>query len=275
MENKSIFVTGAASGIGRETVKLFHERGWFVGCYDVDKDALRELGRELGGSFLSVYLDVRDKHAFDAAMAEYSERTRGRLDLMFNNAGIAIGGNFDDLPFEKAMDIVNINFIGVLNGIHAAIPLLRNTENALCLTTSSASAIFGAPGMAVYSATKFAVKGLTEALSVELARHGARAADVLPGTIETSLWRADRYVDGKAVSTFENVPEKNKERKDASRTIAPAKVAEVVWEAYHGDKVHWYVPPDLEDREKFMLGARESVRDRLIAERSQSESADK
>lgn len=269
MEQKSIFITGAASGIGRATAELFHQKGWFVGCHDVDTDALESLRQELGEGCLTAYLDVRDKEAFDAAMAAFSEQTDGHLDVMYNNAGITVGGYFDDVPFEKTMDIVNINLIGVLNGTHAAIPLLKQTENSLCFTTSSSAAIFGTAGMAVYSATKFAVKGFTQAMSVELARFGSRASDVLPGIIDTPLWLSNRYVDGKAVSTFEKTPKRNADRTDASRTIAPCEVAEAVWNAYHGDKVHWYVPPELENNTR-RKETPEEIRDANIGQNKKS-----
>lgn len=266
MEYKSVFITGAASGIGRATAALFHGKGWLVGCYDVDADALTELREELGDGCITSYLDVRDKDAFDAAMASFSEHTEGRLDVMYNNAGIAAGGFFDDLPFDRAMDIVHVNLVGVLNGIHAAIPLLKETENSLCFCTSSSSAVFGSPGMAVYAATKHAVKGLTEALSVELARYGVRAADVLPGIIDTPLWRASRYVDGKPVATYERIPSRNADRTDMLRTVAPSEVAECVWNAYCGDQLHWYVPAELKERDQAKLNAIEEIRDGMIAQ---------
>ena len=249
MEHQSIFLTGAASGIGRATAELFHSKGWFVGCFEVDNDALQDLGKALGDRCYTAYLDVRDKAAFDTALALFAEQTDGRLDLMFNNAGITVGGYFDEMPFDKIMDIVNINFIGVLNGTYAAIPFLKQTENSLCFTTSSSAAIFGSPGMAVYGATKYAIKGFTHAMSVELARYGVRAADVMPGIIDTPLWGSSRYVDGKAVATFAKTPKRNANRTDTSRTIAPSEVADAVWRAYHGTKLHWYVPPELEKNE--------------------------
>ncbi|MBT5788968.1 MAG: SDR family NAD(P)-dependent oxidoreductase, partial [Gammaproteobacteria bacterium] len=92
MEHKSIFITGAASGIGRATAELFHSKGWFVGCFDVDNEALQDLGKALGDRCCTAYLDVRDKEAFDTALALFAEQTDGRLDLMFNNAGITVGG---------------------------------------------------------------------------------------------------------------------------------------------------------------------------------------
>jgi len=268
LKQQSIFITGAASGIGRATAAFFHDKGWFVGCYDIDIDALKVLKKELGSSSVIAYLDVRDKKGFDETMASFSELTGGRLDIMFNNAGMAVGGNLDNLPFEKIMDMVNINFVGVLTGVYAAIPLLKKTENSLCFSTSSSSAIFGHPGMATYSATKFAVKALTEALSVELARYGSRASDVLPGIIDTPLWKGDRYATGKVLSPLNDLPKINANRTDSGRTIAPIEVAECVWNAYHGDKLHWYVPPEMEQGEVVKAQSPEARRDALIAQHS-------
>ncbi|MEH6558832.1 MAG: SDR family oxidoreductase [Oceanicoccus sp.] len=265
MQQQSIFITGAASGIGRATASFFHKKGWFVGCYDIDKDALNVLEEELGGSCVTSYLDVRDKEGFDEAMASFGEHTNGKLDIMFNNAGLAVGGNLDDVPFEKIMDMVNINFVGVLTGMYAAIPLLKETENSLCFSTSSSSAIFGHPGMATYSATKFAVKALTEALSVELARYGSRASDVLPGIIDTPLWKGERYSTGKVASAQSDLPKLNANRTDAGRTIAPIEVAKCVWSAYHGDKLHWYIPPEMEKGEVEKAKSPDARRDAMIA----------
>ena len=263
MEQKSIFITGAASGIGRATAELFHEKGWFVGCYDVDADALEDLRQSLGERCLTGPLDVRDKEAFDAAMEAFGEQTDGRLDVMFNNAGITAGGYFDDVPFEKIIDIVTVNLIGVLNGTHAAMPLLKQTENSLLFSTASSAAIHSSPGMAVYGATKHAVKGFTQTMSIEMARYGSRASDVMPGIIDTPLWKSSRYVDGKTNSNYEAIPKANANLTDATRTIAPSEVADAVWNAYHGDKVHWYVPADLENNAK-STDTPEEIRDAKI-----------
>src|SRR5690606_2172833 len=88
---------------------------------------------------------------------------------------------FEDVPHEAALRVVAINFTAVLTGAYAALPYLRRTPGSLMFSTSSSSATYGMPQLAVYSATKHAVKGLTEALSVEWQRHGVRVADVLPG----------------------------------------------------------------------------------------------
>src|SRR5580692_248532 len=188
---KSIFITGAASGMGRETAKLFAGKGWFVGAFDVNTDGLKTLEQELGSdNCFTRRLDVTNKADFDAAMAAFGEETDGKMDILFSNAGIGESGWFEDIPFEAALRVVQVNFIGVLASIYSALPLLKATPNSLCFITSSSSATYGMPRIAVYAATKFAVKGLTEALSVEFARHGVRVADTLPGLIDTAILRS-------------------------------------------------------------------------------------
>jgi len=265
MERKSIFITGAASGIGRATAELFHRKGWCVGAYDMDVDGLKTLELELGDGCVTGELDVTDKAAFDAALSAFVEKANDRLDLMFNNAGITVGGFFDDVPIEKIIQMVNVNLIGVLNGVHAAIPYLKQTDNSLCFSTASSASMFGSPRMATYGATKFAIRGFTNAMSVELARYGVRAADVLPGIIDTPLWKASKYEAGKAVSNYEGIREANRKNTDAKRTVSPEEVAKAVWNAYHGTKLHWYVPDDLEGDDITSPDAYEKRRDELIA----------
>lgn len=171
------------------------------------------------------------------------------MDILFNNAGIGAGGLFADMDFADNLRVVQVNFIGVLNGIHAALPLLKATENSLCFTTSSSSATYGMPGIAVYSATKHAVKGLTEALSIEFRLIGVRAADVLPGLIDTPI-----LPEGAAA----NAP-----KEGMFRAIPPVEVAKVVWEAYGSDKLHWYVPPELVELDKAAGNAPEMVREQI------------
>ena len=170
---KSIFITGAASGMGRETALLFAGKGWFVGGFDVQAEALNALAAEIGADNCIVRrLDVTDREDYKAAIAAFAAATDGKMDMLYNNAGIGRGGPFADQPFEDVLAVVQVNFIGVLIGIHLSVPLLKATPGSMCFTTSSSSATFGMPGIAVYSATKHAVKGLTEALSIEFKAYG-------------------------------------------------------------------------------------------------------
>ncbi len=238
-DRKSIFITGAASGMGLETARLFAQGGWFVGGYDVNQEGLAALEQELGADNCVVRtLDVTDRADYEQALAEFAEATSGKLDLLFNNAGIGKGGFFDEMPFEDVMDVVNVNFVGVLNGIHLAVDLLKATPNSLCFTTSSSSATYGMPGIAVYSATKHAVKGLTEALSVELSRFGIRVADTLPGLIDTPILPDEAKENAPTEGMFRLVP--------------AVEVAKAVWASYHDDpeRLHWFVPEEIGDLDK-------------------------
>ena len=230
MSRPAIFITGAAAGIGRATAELFASRGWFTGLYDADEAGVRELAARRGpGSARAGRLDVTDYAAFERALAGFFEAAGQRLDLLFNNAGIAATGDFETLPMERNRAIVAVNFGGVVNGCHAAFPYLRRTPGARVISMSSASAIYGAPGLATYAATKFAVKGLTEALDLEWRRHGITVRDILPLFVDTAM-----------VAKFES---ELRAKKILGMHLAPADIARTVWRAAHWrlwPRVHWY-----------------------------------
>ncbi len=243
---KSIFITGAASGMGRETARLFASNGWFVGCYDVNTAGLGTLEQEIGlenGVFAP--LDVTSKPDFDAAVAAFAEETGNRMDLLFSNAGVGEAGWFEDVPYGAALRVVQVNLIGVIASIYAALPLLKATPNSMVFITSSSSATYGMPRIAVYSATKHAVKGLTEALSVEFARHGVRVADVLPGLIDTNILRATPNRSADRPRPTEEEFYRNAPKSGMFRLMPARSVAECVWAAYRSDRLHWYVPAEL------------------------------
>jgi NAD(P)-dependent dehydrogenase (short-subunit alcohol dehydrogenase family) len=240
---KSIFITGGASGMGRETAKLFSERGWFVGAFDVNEAGLSALQQELGSDNCVIgKLDVTSKGEFDASIAKFAEDTDGSMDMLFSNAGIGESGWFEDVPYEAAMRVVQVNFIGVLNSIYSALPLLKKAKNSMVFITSSSSATYGMPRIAVYSATKHAVKGLTEALSIEFKRHGIRVADVLPGLIDTAILRSTPNRSGDAPKADTEAMLARAPKKGMFRLTPPREVAECVWQAYSSDTLHWYVP---------------------------------
>lgn len=249
-DRRTILITGAASGIGRATAELFAARGWFVGGFDVDSKGLATLRSSINDGIFEP-LDVSDRAAVGAAVVRFGDQTDGRLDLLFNNAGIDAKGAFSDMPWEAIARVVSVNLLGGMGLIQAAFPLLAATANSLCLTTASASAIFGAPGMAVYSATKHALKGLTEALSVEFAAAGIRAADLLPGIIDTGM-----------------LTQEDKARLPSTgmwRPLGADVVAEAAWTAFHTDHLHHYVPNELGGLAIKVAEAPDEVRDRRIA----------
>ena len=228
---RTIFITGAASGIGRATALFFAARGWFVGGFDANAEGLKRLADDLGERGIVGELDVRDRAAFGLAAEHFGAITNGHLDLLLNNAGVGLaGGPFEKTRFEDVVTAVEINLLGVLAGIHACADLLKATQNSLCFNICSASAIFGLPNIAVYSAAKSAVRGLTEALSLEFRPYGVRVADALPGLVDTSLI-SPQMAQSKHDGPF--------------RVIAADRIAETIWAAYESDRLHWYVPDDL------------------------------
>ncbi len=263
---KAIFITGAASGMGRETAKLFASKGWFVGASDVNYEGLQTLQQELGSQNCFIRkLDVAAKPDFDSALAEFAAKSEGRLDLLFNNAGIGESGWFEDVPHDAAMRVVQINFVGVLNGAYAALPWLKKTPNSLLFTTSSSSATYGMPRIAVYAATKHAVKGLTEALSIEWARHGVRVADVLPGLIDTAILRSTPNRSGGAAKPTEDEFYARAPKKGMFRLMPADSVAKCVWHAYHeGKKLHYYVPEDVAWIDRIKGFAPNFIRNRIM-----------
>lgn len=185
---KAVFITGAASGIGRAVAVMFAARGWFVGLYDVDRQGLSDVRRAITGPHAcDGVLDVRDLDAFRGTVDAFAAASGGRMDVLFQSAGVLEMGLFGDIPPERAVRMIDINVKGVLHGVYAALPLLEATGDAKLITMGSASAVYGTPEFAVYGATKFFVRGLTEALDIELRRRGVRVVDVMPLYVATPM----------------------------------------------------------------------------------------
>ena len=231
MARKAIFITGGGSGIGRAVARHFAGRGWFVGLADVNAEGIDETAALLpDGASSRHVMDVRDRDQWKAALEKFARAGGGRLDVLFNNAGIGSGGQFIDMAPEEADRLIAINFGGVVNGIYLALPLLRATPGSAILNTGSASGFYGVGGLAVYSATKFAVRGLTEALDIEFAKHGIKVRSLMPGFIDTPL--LDQ------VSADSNEPARSRLAASGFEISPVEDVARAAWDAVHGTRVH-------------------------------------
>jgi NADP-dependent 3-hydroxy acid dehydrogenase YdfG len=187
---KSVFITGGAAGIGRATALSFARNGYVVGAYDIDEVGLKTLAEEigdLGAMAVTGHLDVTDADETSQRVAEFFESAGNRLDVMINNAGILIAGRFEEIPVRTHHREIDINTKGVVNGLHAAFPHLKATPGSVVVNLASASAIYGQAELANYSATKFFVRAITEALDLEWSRYGIRVIAMWPLYVQTAM----------------------------------------------------------------------------------------
>src|SRR6202012_81589 len=254
--------------MGREGVKLFHANGWRVGAIDRNEDGLAALSGELGADRLwTRAVDVTDKAALVSALSDFcAGNDGGGLDMMWNNAGIGESGWFEDVPYEATMRLVDVNYKAVLTGAYGALPYLKKNPGSLMFSTSSSSGTYGMPRIAVYSSTKHAVKGLTEALSVEWHRHGVRVADVLPGLIDTAiLTTTTNHSDDARPKMSAEELRASAPKKGMFRLMPATSVAEAAWQAYHHPKrLHWYVPKSIRVIDVLKGLSPEFVRTRIV-----------
>jgi NAD(P)-dependent dehydrogenase (short-subunit alcohol dehydrogenase family) len=228
---KSIFITGGASGIGRAVAVHFANKGWFVGLADVNEAGMAETAAMIPAGQSSHHrLDVRERTEWDRALAEFWTAAGNRMDVLFNNAGVGRGGPLAETPIEDDDLVVDVNIRGVLNGAKAGFKYLKQTPGSCLLNTASAAGIFGTAGMSVYCASKFAVRGLTEALDQEWEEHGIKVRSLMPAFIDTPI------LDTVSVDSNRQTRDVVKE---AGMEISPVSmVADAAWEAVHGDAVH-------------------------------------
>lgn len=184
---KAIFITGAGAGIGEATARRFHAAGWSVGLADVNETALAKLANELGERVWWRTLDVTDSSRVHATVEAFAREHEGYLHVLFNCAGILRTGAFENISPGQHKSIIDINVTGLINVTHAAFRFLRVTPDAMVISMSSASAVYGVPDFASYSASKFAVRGLTEALNIEWQKHDIRVLDIMPPFVKTAM----------------------------------------------------------------------------------------
>ncbi|OKH84683.1 short-chain dehydrogenase [Mycobacterium sp. ST-F2] len=184
---KTVVITGATAGIGRATALRLDRAGYRVAAYGRNQAALETLRGELGPDAIVDTLDIQDAEAWTTRLAELGELTGGRLDVLINNAGILSSGNFVDLPLAEQRNIVDVNVGGTMNGCYLAYPYLRSTRGAHVINLCSASAIYGQAELAAYSASKFAIRGLTEALELEWADDDIKVSAVWPLFVATDM----------------------------------------------------------------------------------------
>jgi NAD(P)-dependent dehydrogenase (short-subunit alcohol dehydrogenase family) len=178
-------VTGGASGIGRALCEALARRGDTVVVADIDLPGAEKVANAIGAAAARV--DVR--HAAEVqALVDDTVRRHGRLDLIFNNAGIGAGGEVRDLTLEHWRTTIEINLMGVVHGMAAAYPVMVRQGAGHIVNIASLAGLIASPGLAPYATTKGAVVSLTAALRAEGEALGVRASVVCPGFVDTAIF---------------------------------------------------------------------------------------
>ena len=185
-EGKQAIVTGAGSGIGAALCRALVSAGATVVCTDIDGDAAEHTASTLGANARSARLDVTDAAAVQATVDEVVDRA-GRLDLMFNNAGIVWGGDTELLTLDQWNAIIDVNIRGVVHGVAAAYPLMVRQGHGHIINTASMAGLTAAGQITSYVTTKHAVVGLSLALRSEAVTRGVGVLVVCPSAVETPI----------------------------------------------------------------------------------------
>ena len=258
-KDKVAVITGAGSGMGRYLAVLLAKDGADVSVCDVNEETLKEtveMLRKYNVSVSSHLLDVADKEAIEALPEKVIEQ-HGKVDMVFNNAGVTTGTHFKDMDEDNWDWVMGINFDGVINSTRAFIPHMVDSPEAAIVNTSSIFGMVAVPGQTVYHATKFAVRGFTESLAMEMkeTNPNLQIHCVHPGHIGTNIAADARFdeenfnQDDTQVSNSiftRNAPKSQKEMGDMFREggMHPSKAAEIILNGVKKNKTRIFIGLD-------------------------------
>jgi len=188
-DGATAIITGGASGIGRALGEALASRGCEVVLADLQIELAREAASQIvatGGRARAVELNVVDYDAFKKVVDDTVAQS-GRLDFLFNNAGIGVGGPVERLDVKHWHHILDVNIRGVVHGSHAAYPIMAEQGFGHIINTASMAGLMPTPGMVPYGVTKYAVVGLSHSWRIEAAMKGVRVSALCPGAIRTPI----------------------------------------------------------------------------------------
>ncbi len=192
---KVAFVTGAASGMGLAMARSFAAAGMKVVLADVEEEALEQARASFGptnADVIAIRVDVTDRDAM-AAAADRTEEAFGKVHVLVNNAGVAVGGSIADMAYTDWDWVVGVNLDGVVNGVQEFLPrILAHGEGGHIVNTASLAGLLPFGGLGVYNTTKFAVVGMSEALRADLAAQDIGVSVLCPGVVNTNIFDSGR-----------------------------------------------------------------------------------
>lgn len=189
--SKRAFITGAGSGLGLTFAEHLARDGWTIGITDVNADSLAQSAETIikaGGTVQTFNFDVSDYGAFSSAIESFCT-SHGGIDIGINNAGVGCGGFFHDVGIETFRRVIEINLMGVVNGCHLMVPVMKKQHSGHILNIASAAAFASAPQMSAYNTSKAGVVGLSETLRGELLDDNILVSVLMPTYIKTNIGR--------------------------------------------------------------------------------------
>jgi NADP-dependent 3-hydroxy acid dehydrogenase YdfG len=195
VSGKIAFVTGGASGIGAALTTKLVDGGAEVWIADRQIGSAQELAQRLnsgGAKAHAIEVDVRSYPSFERAVAEAVQQS-GRIDYLFNNAGIAVGGQIDSYTLDDWNDVFDVNLHGVVHGIQAVYPIMIRQRSGHIVNTASMAGLVTTVNQASYTATKHAVVAISKTLRLEAERHGVQVSVLCPGAIRTPILTGGKY----------------------------------------------------------------------------------
>ena len=225
LNGKVVAITGAGSGIGRAVARLAASRGASLALSDWNKVGLDETVELVGTGVdvISTQVDVADRAAVAAWATEVADHF-GRVNMIVNNAGVTVAGDFVEMSYEDFDWIVGINFMGVVHGTKEFLPHLIASGDGYLVNISSLFGLISMPGQSAYNATKYAVRGFTEAIREEMliAKHPVGVTCVHPGGIKTGIARNGRKTASQDADALDRVFEEKLAR------MTPEKAAKII-----------------------------------------------
>lgn len=223
LQDKVVVIMGASSGIGAATARLLAERGAKLTLAARRLARLEEIKSAYPeASIETVEADVTDMAAVQAVI-DHTVAKFGRVDVLFNNAGVMPVNNLSELAHQEWQQMLDINVKGVLNGIAAALPVMRKQKFGHVISTSSVLGYEVLPGYAAYSGTKFAVRAIMEGLREEERKNGIKTTVIAPGSVKTELFNS---INNKEVR--ESLKEAQKQPGAEMMALEPEEIAQAV-----------------------------------------------
>ena len=257
---KVAFVTGGASGMGLAMARSFSGAGMKVVIADVQQDALDRVKAEFGKSnagVLALKVDVTDRAGLERA-ARDAEKAFGKIHVVCNNAGVAVGGTLDSMDYKDWDWVMGVNLDGLVNGLQVFVNRIKaHGEGGHIVNTASMAGHLAIPGLGVYNATKWAVVGISETLRAELAPHNIGVSVLCPGVVNTNIFDSGRNrpasLKGEKdtaanllVTGLEGEEAQARIRELIAGALDPAVVGDVVLAAVQADDPYIFTHPEIE-----------------------------